>query len=67
MKDCRFIKWMVQNVGLVGIPPSTFLSEGNKRAFETSVRLCFFKKDESLEKAVAALQNWANKVKSMGG
>lgn len=64
-QDCRFAKWMVKNVGILGIPPSSFLSERNKHAFKTSIRLCFFKKDKSLEKAAVALQNWGNKMRSM--
>lgn len=57
-RDYRFTKWMVKNLGLQGIPPSAFYSEGNKHLGENYVRYCFFKKDENLQKAGDILSNW---------
>ncbi|XP_077284152.1 kynurenine aminotransferase [Arctopsyche grandis] len=58
-KDYRFTKYMTKNVGLQGIPPSAFYSEGNKNLAEDYVRYCFIKKDENLQKAAEILQNWS--------
>lgn len=60
-RDYRFTKWMIKNVGLQGIPPSVFFSESNKHLMENFVRLCFFKTDESLEKAADILKKFVNK------
>lgn len=60
-KDSRFTKWMIKNVGLLGIPPSVFFSDGNKKLMENFVRYCFFKKDENIQKAADILKNWVNK------
>lgn len=59
-RDYRFTKWMTKNVGLQGIPPSAFYSEPNKHLAEDFVRYCFFKKDETLQKAETILNNWKN-------
>lgn len=59
-KDYRFTKWMTKNVGLQGIPPSAFYSKPNKHLGEDFVRYCFFKKDETLQKAETILNNWKN-------
>ena len=43
LKDYRFTKWMIKNVGVQGIPPSAFYSEEHKHLGEDSVRYCFIK------------------------
>lgn len=42
-RDYKFTKYMTKNVGLQGIPPSAFYSEGNKPLAEDFVRYCFIK------------------------
>ena len=42
-KDYRFTKWMIKNVGVLGIPPSTFYSDEHKHLGEDNVRFCFIK------------------------
>lgn len=60
-KDYRFTKWMTKNVGVQGIPTSAFFNAKNKSLMENTVRLCYFKKDETLQKAADILQNWISK------
>lgn len=43
------------------IPPSAFYNKTNKYLAENFVRVCFFKKDENLQKATEILQKWAEK------
>ncbi|XP_063699301.1 kynurenine aminotransferase [Culicoides brevitarsis] len=57
-RDYRFTKYMTKNVGLQGIPPSAFYSEGNKHLAEDFVRYCFFKTDGVLEQAADILKKW---------
>lgn len=57
-RDYRFTKWMTKNLGLLGIPPSAFYTKEHKHMAEDYVRFCFFKKDETLEKAAEILGNW---------
>lgn len=59
-KDYRFTKWMIKNVGLQGIPTSAFFNDDNKTLMENFVRLCFFKKDETLQQAANILNKWVN-------
>lgn len=59
-RDYRFTKWMTKNVGVQGIPNSTFYSKGNKSLGENFVRYCFFKKDENLAEAANILNKWKN-------
>lgn len=60
-KDKRFTKWMIKNVGLLGIPPSVFFSDDHKTIMENFVRYCFLRKDENLKKVADVLKEWANK------
>ncbi|XP_011304493.1 kynurenine--oxoglutarate transaminase 3 isoform X2 [Fopius arisanus] len=60
-RDYRFTKWMTKNVGVQGIPPSAFYSEGHKHLAEDNVRYCFIKKDENLQKAADVLMKWRAK------
>lgn len=43
------------------IPPSAFYNKTNKYLVENFVRVCFFKKDENLQKGAEILQKWAEK------
>lgn len=60
-KDYRFTKWMIKNVGLLGIPPSVFYSGGNKKLMENFVRYCFLRNDENLQKVADVLKEWSSK------
>ncbi|XP_076302425.1 kynurenine aminotransferase-like [Lasioglossum baleicum] len=57
-KDYCFTKWMTKNVGVQGIPPSTFYSSEHKYLGEDNVRYCFIKEDKNLEKAAEILMKW---------
>ncbi len=43
----------------MGIPPSAFYSDPHKRECEYLIRFCFYKKEETLEKADKLLVKWA--------
>lgn len=60
-KDFRFTKWMIKNIGVLGIPPSVFFNETNASIMENCVRFCFYKKDENLKTAEALFTKWKNK------
>lgn len=60
-RDYRFTKWMIKNVGLQGIPTSAFFNEKHKSLMDNTVRLCFFKKDETLQEAAEILKKWVGK------
>jgi kynurenine--oxoglutarate transaminase/cysteine-S-conjugate beta-lyase/glutamine--phenylpyruvate transaminase len=49
--DYRFVKWLAKSHKLLGIPPSAFYSNDNKHLAEDYLRLCFYKKTETLQKA----------------
>jgi len=53
--DYRFVKWLAKSFGILGIPPSAFYSEQHKSIGEDYIRFCFYKKDETLNKAVEIL------------
>ncbi|BFZ05904.1 hypothetical protein BsWGS_08942 [Bradybaena similaris] len=57
-KDFRFVRWLTVNKKLNVIPPSVFYSEGHKEMAENLVRVCFIKKDSTLEKATEILKAW---------
>ncbi|XP_032667445.1 kynurenine--oxoglutarate transaminase 3 isoform X2 [Odontomachus brunneus] len=59
-KDYRFTKWMLKNVGLLGIPPSVFYGPDHGHLGEDYVRYCFIKKDENLKAADDILKKWAS-------
>ena len=42
-KDYQFTKWMIKNVGILGIPSSAFYSKEHKHLNEDHVRFCFAK------------------------
>lgn len=57
-KDYRFTKWLAKNLHLLCIPPSAFCSDDNKHLMENYIRICYFKKDETLQAAADILKNW---------
>ncbi|XP_008547419.1 kynurenine aminotransferase [Microplitis demolitor] len=61
-RDYKFTKWMTKNVGLQGIPPSTFYSLEHKHLGEDNVRYCFIKQDENLQKAADILHKWNSQL-----
>jgi kynurenine--oxoglutarate transaminase/cysteine-S-conjugate beta-lyase/glutamine--phenylpyruvate transaminase len=63
-RDFRFTGWMTKNVGLQAIPSSVFYSEPNKTLAEHFVRFCFWKKDQTLQKAAQLLNKWNNNTKN---
>ncbi|KAF2361420.1 Aminotransferase class I/classII [Trinorchestia longiramus] len=56
-KDVRFVKWLVRNRKLQGIPPSAFFSDQHKSIGEDYVRFCFFKNDRTLDQAIPIILN----------
>ncbi|CAH1733132.1 kynurenine aminotransferase-like isoform X1 [Aphis gossypii] len=61
-KDLQFTKWLSKNVKLQSIPFSIFFSENSKPSAENYMRLCFFKKDETLKEAEKILTTWTSKL-----
>lgn len=57
-RDFKFVKWMIREKKLAGIPPSAFYSADHKHMGENYVRFCFIKEDSTLEKAEAILKKW---------
>ncbi|CAD5229790.1 unnamed protein product [Bursaphelenchus okinawaensis] len=56
--DFRFVRWLTKEKGLATIPPSAFYSTENKKGNDHFVRLCFFKKDQTLDAAVEILKQF---------
>lgn len=57
-KDNKFTTWMIQNIGLQGIPTGAFYATESKHLGENFVRFCFCKKDTNLSKAEEILKKW---------
>lgn len=57
-KDYRLTKWMTKNLRLLCLPSSAFYGDDNKHLMENYIRICFFKKDETLQAAADILRNW---------
>ncbi|GAB6022785.1 hypothetical protein CHUAL_006885 [Chamberlinius hualienensis] len=55
-KDHQFCKWMIKEKRIAAIPPSAFYSAGHKTLAENFIRICFFKKNETLEAARKILE-----------
>uniref|UniRef100_A0A914MFN7 Aminotransferase class I/classII domain-containing protein n=1 Tax=Meloidogyne incognita TaxID=6306 RepID=A0A914MFN7_MELIC len=53
--DYDFCRWLCREKKLAGIPPSAFYSPQNKQGNDHYIRLCFFKKDETLQQAIQIL------------
>jgi len=58
--DYRFTKSLAKKWKVLGIPPSAFYSQPNKKLAEDYIRFCFYKKDETLESAFKNLKEWKN-------
>ncbi|MDH4050801.1 MAG: pyridoxal phosphate-dependent aminotransferase [Rubrivivax sp.] len=50
--EAAFCEWLTQELGVAAIPLSAFYADGREQGL---VRLCFAKRDETLEKALARL------------
>ncbi|KAI1699540.1 aminotransferase class I and II domain-containing protein [Ditylenchus destructor] len=59
--DYRFVRWLCKEKKLASIPPSAFYSPGNRKENDHFVRLCFFKKDETLNAAIDILKGFFQK------
>ncbi|KAF7639387.1 Aminotran_1_2 domain-containing protein [Meloidogyne graminicola] len=53
--DYEFCRWLCREKKLAGIPPSAFYSPQNREGNDHYIRLCFFKKDETLQQAIKIL------------
>lgn len=60
--DYKFVKWMIQEKKLAAIPVTAFCGEASRTSFEKYIRLCFIKRDETLDAAEAIIRNWKSKV-----
>ncbi|KAH7725304.1 kynurenine-oxoglutarate transaminase [Aphelenchoides avenae] len=56
--DYRFVRWLCRDKKLATIPPSAFYSPEHKAGNDHLVRLCFFKKDETLDAAEDILRGF---------
>uniref|UniRef100_A0A6Q2ZLX3 Kynurenine--oxoglutarate transaminase 3 n=1 Tax=Esox lucius TaxID=8010 RepID=A0A6Q2ZLX3_ESOLU len=56
--DYKFVKWMIKEKKLAAIPVTAFCGDASKKQFEKYIRLCFIKKDSTLDAAEAILKNW---------
>lgn len=56
--DRRFVKWMIKNMGLVGIPVSTFFSRPHQKDFDHYIRFCFVKDKATLQAMDERLRKW---------
>ncbi|XP_051929856.1 kynurenine--oxoglutarate transaminase 3-like [Hippocampus zosterae] len=56
--DYKFVKWMIKEKKLAAIPVTAFVGEESTKAFDKYIRLCFIKRDETLDAAEAILKNW---------
>uniref|UniRef100_A0A1A8NU10 Kynurenine--oxoglutarate transaminase 3 n=1 Tax=Nothobranchius pienaari TaxID=704102 RepID=A0A1A8NU10_9TELE len=56
--DYKFVKWMIKEKKLAAIPVTAFVGEESRKQFEKYIRLCFIKKDCTLEAAGNILKNW---------
>lgn len=57
-KDYQFVRWLIKEKKLATIPPSCFYCQEHKHLGENWIRVCFFKKDETLESAAKILKSW---------
>ena len=56
--DFKFVKWLIREKKLVGIPPSAFYSEGHKHLAGDFIRFNFYKKEETLDEADKIFQTF---------
>ncbi|CAH1989128.1 unnamed protein product [Acanthoscelides obtectus] len=48
-KDVGFTKWLIESIGLHGMPSTMFYNKENRNEMENFVRFCFIKDHETLE------------------
>jgi kynurenine--oxoglutarate transaminase/cysteine-S-conjugate beta-lyase/glutamine--phenylpyruvate transaminase len=62
--DYKFAYWFAKTWKVLGIPPSAFYSDPHKSECAHLIRFCFYKKEETLEKADKLLTKFAtaNKI-----
>ncbi|CAL8392695.1 unnamed protein product [Boreogadus saida] len=58
--DLKFVKWMIKEKKLAAIPVTAFCGEASRSRFEKYIRLCFIKRDETLDAAEDIIRNWKN-------
>jgi kynurenine--oxoglutarate transaminase/cysteine-S-conjugate beta-lyase/glutamine--phenylpyruvate transaminase len=63
--DYKFVKWLVREKKLLGIPPSLFYSPSHKHVAEDYIRFCFYRKNETLQKANEILKNWCQDSRAL--
>ncbi|XP_077439669.1 kynurenine--oxoglutarate transaminase 3-like isoform X3 [Vanacampus margaritifer] len=56
--DYKFVKWMIKEKKLAAIPVTAFVGEESTKDFEKYIRLCFIKRDETLDAAEVILKKW---------
>ncbi|XP_061539359.1 kynurenine--oxoglutarate transaminase 3-like isoform X2 [Phycodurus eques] len=56
--DYKFVKWMIKEKKLAAIPVTAFVGEESTKTFEKYIRLCFIKRDETLDAAELILKKW---------
>lgn len=57
-RDAKFVKWLIREKKLAGIPPSAFYGDENKPLARDLIRFCFFKKEETIEGAGEILRSF---------
>lgn len=60
MKDSKFVKYLIKEKGLATIPSTAFYSDEHKKIGENYIRFCFFKNEDTLEKAAEILKKLKN-------
>ena len=65
--DFEFCRWLCREKNLASIPPSAFYSPENRKGNDHCVRLCFFKKDETLQNAIQILKDSFPHANEKGG
>lgn len=61
-KDFQFVKWLIKNKKVAGIPPSAFYSQEHKHLAENLIRFCFIKEDKTLDQAGEILKQWRKEL-----
>jgi aminotransferase len=59
--DVSFAKWMAAEIGVAGVPGSSFYSAGNERG-KSMIRFAFCKRQETLDQAAERLSSLAARV-----
>jgi len=62
-KDYEFCRWLANEIGVVGIPPSAFYSPEKVNLAASYARFAFCKKDETMEEAAKRLEKLKQYIK----